>query len=87
MEPIDAAKTAVEAALAELTEMPPVERFRAAGPLSELLSTQAARAARLRASAAAQLRDEQRLTYEQLAAMLGVSLQRAAQLVKAAAAK
>lgn len=85
-DPTDDVRAAVEAALAKIATLPPGDAFKAAGALSDYLTTESGMpVAKLRAAVAAQLKAGDGLSLAGLAETLGISKARAAQLVRAAA--
>lgn len=82
-EAVEAAREAIDAAIAEFKAAPPREVLETAGQFGELLIGRHSDVSRLRAAAAAQLRKDEDLSFSELAeAIGGVSKGRAAQLVR-----
>ncbi|MGL5826311.1 MAG: hypothetical protein ACRCYU_16085 [Nocardioides sp.] len=80
----DSAKVAVRAVREQLSALPPLEAARAADQWRAFLSKESDAAANVRAVAVARLRASERLSHAEVAAILGVSRGRVAQMVRGA---
>ena len=80
----EAARAAFEADAARVRSLPPAEAFEAAGDLVEAHSGLRGLAAQLRAEQAKRVQDSGELTVTELARHLGVTKQRADQLLRRA---